>query len=120
MISSEESGRAIEQPDASPSDLRIKVGVHDDPTEALAKILGGDPESRALRLHTGPDLEDCAHITLLDGELWGIARADGGQLREGPMARKHVMAGLARADSVEIVARGDAPFVDEQRGGPNV
>lgn len=116
--SSDTSGEAIKQPEDEPLDLRIKVGVHDDPSDALREILGDNAESRALRLHhdTGP-----THVAIRDGGLWGVAHVPGQDgLREGPMERENLMNGLASTDRVEIVERDAAPFEGKIRGGPSV
>jgi hypothetical protein len=114
----EEVGRAIEQPDADPSELRIKVGVHQDATNALREILGDNPSDRALRIHHG---QGPTHVALRDGRLWGVAHVPGQDgLREGPMERENLMSGLASADRVEVVELDAAPFEGRKRGGPGV
>jgi len=108
---------AIKQTDEDPSDLRIKVGVHQDPTDALQKILGGSAEDKALRLHHD---EGPTHVALRGSGLWGVAHVPGQDgLREGPMLRENLMSGLASTDRVEVVDRDAAPFKGRKRGGPN-
>lgn len=114
---SERLGDTIKQPDEEPSDLRIMVGVHQDATNALREILGKNAENRALRIHhsNGP-----TYVALQDGRLWGVAHVDGQDgLREGPIQRKNLMAGLAATDRVEVVGRDAAPFDGRKRGGPS-
>lgn len=115
---SAEDGQAIEQPDADPSELRIKVGVHQDATNALQEILGENADDRALRIHhdQGP-----THVAVRGGRLWGVAHVpEQDSLREGPMQRENLMSGLASADRVEVVERDAAPFEGRKRGGPGV
>lgn len=103
------------QVDSSPSDIRIKVGVHDDPADALRDVLD-DPETEALQLHRESDRRN-SHVTLHDGGLWGIAERDDGELVEGSMDRSRVMDGLAAASQVSVVPADDVPFIYEKRNG---
>ena len=95
------------------SDLRIRVGVADDPEDAIAEALGTDVDTeRALRL-VDDDGPSGAHITL-DHGLWAIAKTDDGW-REGPATRENILAGLLRAESVHVVPYDETPFTGEVR-----
>lgn len=92
-----------------PQELRIQVGVYDDPTEAVRDALGAD--DRALRLETEP-----ASFITVDGCLWAVAKEPGGDWREGPAVRENVLAGLARAESVAVVPIDETPITGEASG----
>lgn len=93
----------------TPEELRIKVGVYDDPTSALEDLFD-DPDTQALQLHR-ETADQNPHVTLKeDGSLWGIAENDDGETVEGPMDREHLMAGLANVNSISIVSADAAPF----------
>lgn len=97
----------------TPAELRIKVGVYDDPANAIGEVLD-DVEADALQLYTDSPKEN-PHVTLKNGVLWGIAEHDDGGFVEGPMDRQHLMNGLANIDKITVVPANTAPFSYEKR-----
>lgn len=100
----------------APAELRIKVGVYDDPTNAIEDVLD-DVDTEALQLHSNSSKQN-PHVTLKNGVLWGIAKHDSGGFVEGPMDRQHLMNGLANVDDISIVPADTAPFTYEKQRPP--
>lgn len=95
----------------STQDLRIRVGVNDDPTDPIARALGTEQDrDRALRL-VDEDGPTDHYVTLNDG-LWARSTRDGEPV-EGPAKRENVMAALSRTEYARVVPYEETPFTGE-------
>jgi hypothetical protein len=100
-----------EQEHLSTQDLRIRVGVNDDPTDPIARALGTEEDrDRALHL-VDEDGPTDAYVTL-DGGLWARTTHNGEPV-EGPAERENVMAALSRSEYARVVPYEETPFTGE-------